>query len=188
MSDDDKVSRREILKIGSAGALGLAGSYFLNKISPVTPTVNAETHGKNEHSEMLHSNMIDLSKTSGYKMAEKLLTTFDYGKVSTLPNGQTLREYEVVAIDKEIEIAKGIKFPGWTYNGTIPGPTFRCTEGDLLRFHFTNNGSHPHSIHFHGIHPPEMDGISSIHLVKHSLMNLKQSHTECRFTIVMSCH
>ncbi|WNX00578.1 multicopper oxidase domain-containing protein [Bacillus sp. TSA-4] len=43
-----------------------------------------------------------------------------------------------MAIDKEIEIAKGIKFPGWTYNGTIPGPSFRCTEGDLLRFHFIN--------------------------------------------------
>ncbi|PLR83557.1 copper oxidase [Bacillus canaveralius] len=164
MSVDDKVSRRDILKIGSAGALGLAGSYLLNKMTPLTPTVKAETHSKNVHAKMNHhNNMNDLSKTSGYKMAERLLTKFDYGKVSTLANGQTLREYEVIAIDKEIEIAKGITFPGWTFNGTIPGPTFRCTEGDLLRFHFVNQGSHPHSIHFHGIHPPEMDGLTSIY-------------------------
>ena len=70
-------------------------------------------------------------------------------------------------------------------NGTIPGPTFRCTEGDLLRFHFTNKGSHPHSIHFHGIHPPEMDGIAPIDPGKSSLMNLKQNHMDYKFTIVM---
>lgn len=163
MSEQNQISRREILKLGSAGALGLAGSYLLNMFPPLTPSVQAQTNHKN-HGNVNHDHQMihDSTKTAGYQMAEKLLTEFDYGKVSTLPNGQTLREYTVVAIDKEIEIAKGIKFPGWTYNGTIPGPTFRCTEGDLLRFHFTNKGSHPHSIHFHGIHPPEMDGITPI--------------------------
>ena len=31
---------------------------------------------------------------------------------------------------KEIEIAPGVFFPAWTYNGRIPGPTFRATEGE----------------------------------------------------------
>ena len=57
------------------------------------------------------------------------------------------------AIDREIEIAPGVFFPGWTYNGTIPGPVIRATEDDILRVRFVNAGSHPHSIHFHGIHP-----------------------------------
>jgi len=35
----------------------------------------------------------------------------------------------------------------------------RCVEGDLLRVNFTNAGSHPHTIHFHGIHSAFMDGI-----------------------------
>jgi FtsP/CotA-like multicopper oxidase with cupredoxin domain len=34
----------------------------------------------------------------------------------------------------------------------------RCTEGDRIRVHFTNEGEHPHTIHFHGIHPADMDG------------------------------
>jgi FtsP/CotA-like multicopper oxidase with cupredoxin domain len=50
-------------------------------------------------------------------------------------------------------------FPAWTYNGRVPGPTIRVTEGDRIRIHFTNAGSHPHTIHFHGIHPVRMDGI-----------------------------
>ena len=45
------------------------------------------------------------------------------------------------------------------YNGTIPGPTIRATEGDHLKINFINNGSKPHSLHTHGIHPAEMDGV-----------------------------
>src|SRR5687767_13193158 len=74
------------------------------------------------------------------------------------PDGSLLREYEIFATDREIEIAPGMFFPAWTYNGHIPGPTIRATEGDRLRVTFRNLGSHPHSIHFHGWHPPEMDG------------------------------
>ena len=44
-----------------------------------------------------------------------------------------VREYTLTAIDKEIEIAPGVFFPAWTYNGTVPGPVIRATEGDLLR-------------------------------------------------------
>lgn len=74
------------------------------------------------------------------------------------PDGTMLREYEIFAVDREIEIAPGLKFPAWTYNGQVPGPTIRATEGDRLRVRFLNQGSHPHTIHFHGWHPPEMDG------------------------------
>ena len=47
----------------------------------------------------------------------------------------------------------------WTFNDSVPGPTIRATEGDLVRIHFTNEGSKPHSLHFHGIHKAEMDGV-----------------------------
>ncbi|MGH3102892.1 MAG: multicopper oxidase domain-containing protein [Gaiellaceae bacterium] len=73
-----------------------------------------------------------------------------------------VREYDIRAIDRDIEIAQGITFPGWTYNGTIPGPVIRATEDDILRVRFTNAGSHPHTIHFHGIHPANMDGVFEV--------------------------
>jgi len=88
-----------------------------------------------------------------------LLTDFDPGQVSTLPNGQTLHEYEFVAYDKSLEIAPGIEYPAWTYNGRVPGPTIRVTEGDRVRIRLVNAGTHPHTLHFHGIHPSEMDGV-----------------------------
>ena len=73
-----------------------------------------------------------------------------------------VREYTLTAIDKQIEVAAGVFFNGWTYNGTIPGPVIRATEDDVLRVTFTNGGSHPHTIHFHGIHPANMDGVFEV--------------------------
>jgi FtsP/CotA-like multicopper oxidase with cupredoxin domain len=81
------------------------------------------------------------------------------------PDGSMLREYEMVAYDREIEIAPGVFFPAWTFNGQVPGPTLRATEGDRIRVTFLNQGSHPHSIHFHGWHPPAMDGSMPEHHV-----------------------
>lgn len=73
-----------------------------------------------------------------------------------------LREYRLTAYDRDLEIYPGITFAAWTYNGTVPGPIIRATEGDLLRVAFTNAGTHPHTIHFHGIHPASMDGVFEI--------------------------
>src|SRR5207342_2185456 len=64
------------------------------------------------------------------------------------PDGSFLREYEFFAVDRELEIAPGVFYPAWTYNGQVPGPTIRATEGDRIRLHFTNAGTHPHTIHY----------------------------------------
>jgi FtsP/CotA-like multicopper oxidase with cupredoxin domain len=81
-----------------------------------------------------------------------------YYRETPRSDGTLLREYEIFAADREIEIAPGLFFPAWTYNGQVPGPTIRATEGDRLRITFRNLGSHPHSMHFHGWHSPQMDG------------------------------
>ncbi|MBW3592787.1 MAG: multicopper oxidase domain-containing protein [Actinobacteria bacterium] len=73
-----------------------------------------------------------------------------------------VREYTLRAIDREIEVAQGVHFPAWTYNGTVPGPVIRATEDDLLRVRFVNESPHPHTIHFHGIHPANMDGVFEV--------------------------
>ncbi len=87
-----------------------------------------------------------------------ILTDWDVGKLVTT-EGRTVREWTVTAVDHEFEVAPGVMFAGWSYNGRIPGPTLRCTEGEHLRIRFVNGSSHPHSMHFHGIHSARMDGV-----------------------------
>ena len=87
-----------------------------------------------------------------------VLRDFDWGKTRQLAGGRRLREWELVPSQNNIEIVAGVKYAAWTYNGRVPGPTLRAREGDLMRIRFINAGTHPHTIHFHGIHPAAMDG------------------------------
>ena len=90
-----------------------------------------------------------------------MLRDFDEGKVRRA-GGRTVREFEIAAEDKEIEVAPGVKFAAWTYNGRVPGPALRAREGERVRVKFVNGSSHPHTIHFHGIHRDVHDGIPGV--------------------------
>ncbi len=88
------------------------------------------------------------------------LRDFNYGRVSQLSDGSTLREFTIIAEDDQImEVSPGVFYNVWTFNGTVPGPTIRATEGDLVRIQFINNGSKEHTMHFHGIHEAQFDGV-----------------------------
>jgi FtsP/CotA-like multicopper oxidase with cupredoxin domain len=92
----------------------------------------------------------------------EIVRDFDYGKTSRLPDGRTLREWTLIAAEHDIEIAPGVTYTAWSYNGRVPGPTLRATAGDRLRIRLLNGSRHPHSIHFHGVHPAAMDGVDPI--------------------------
>ena len=68
-------------------------------------------------------------------------------------------EYTMVMKETTVEIAPGVRVLAWAYNGTIPGPTVRVTEGDRVITHFINNSTTTHTIHFHGDHNSINDGV-----------------------------
>src|SRR5215212_2398064 len=68
-------------------------------------------------------------------------------------------EYTLIARDTTLQIAPGVRVEAWTYNGTIPGPTLTATEGDRVIVHFINKTPLPHTVHLHGDHPSEQDGV-----------------------------
>lgn len=115
------------------------------------------------HGDMTTVGLVDHARNGFDPTA--MLTDWDTGTTSVEPDGRTLRTFEIEAIDKEIEIAPGIVFPAWTYNGRVPGPALRAGEGERLRVVFRNYGSHPHSIHFHGLHSARMDGVPGAGLI-----------------------
>jgi FtsP/CotA-like multicopper oxidase with cupredoxin domain len=100
-------------------------------------------------------------RRNGFDPSE-LVRDFDWGTTRRLASGRVLREWELAATDKEIEVAPGVHYQAWAYNGRVPGPSLRCREGERLRIRFHNGSEHAHTIHFHGIHPDFMDGMPGV--------------------------
>ncbi len=93
-----------------------------------------------------------------------------YNPVVTL-NGWTLpwrmkngvKEFHLVAEPVVREFAPGMKVNMWGYNGSSPGPTIECVEGDKVRIFVTNRLPEHTTIHWHGILLPSgMDGVGGL--------------------------
>src|SRR5438270_598108 len=56
---------------------------------------------------------------------------------------------KIVVEDRTIEIAPGVRYAAWTFNGHVPGPIIHVRQGQRLDVTFTNHGSMPHSLDFH---------------------------------------
>lgn len=60
-------------------------------------------------------------------------------------------------------IMDGVTMTAYTYNGTVPGPLLRVTEGDKVRIVLQNQLPEATTIHWHGILVPNsMDGIPGV--------------------------
>lgn len=58
------------------------------------------------------------------------------------------------------QILDEVYVTAFSYNGTVPGPMIRVTEGDQVRVIVKNNLDEPTTIHWHGIEVPNaMDGV-----------------------------
>ena len=159
---EGKVSRRRL--IGGAAATGAA----LPVLHELVPHEGLHHQGAsaaehNAHERAAHRGAGHLGavgrvdpRTNGFDPHE-MLRDFDRG---TVRGG--VREWEILAQEKEIEVAPGVKYAAWAYNGRVPGPTLRAREGERLRIRFTNGSTHPHTIHFHGIHRAASDGVPGI--------------------------
>lgn len=175
MEIDNKISRRKFLISGGVGTLGIAGLAAMRG----QQTVNAAPYAQSNHdprASRSDAGMVgQVDHTANQFEPHELLYDFDYGELSE-EDSRVIRTWKIVAVDKEFEIAPGLYFPGWVYGsqtsaasqrlgrivGQCPGPTLRCIEGERLRIEFTNASSHPHTIHFHGIHSAFMDGIPGV--------------------------
>lgn len=172
-------SRRDFLKTGGVGLAGLAGLLGLR---PLTSPADVQALAPQQDDDIQEMDSHGTAGAVGHVNHDangfnpmELLYDYDYGEVHE-EGGRVVREWTFVSFDYEFEIAPGIYFPGWLYGSSTsaasrraghivpqcPGPSLRCVEGDLLRLNFTNASTHPHTIHFHGIHGATMDGIPGV--------------------------
>ncbi len=102
--------------------------------------------------------------------------TMDHGShaavASTATNGNqplpytldgAFKVFDVHAQHVQWEVLPGETVDAYAYNGMVPGPVIRATEGDNVRINFTNDLPEPTVIHFHGPKLPNgMDGVVGV--------------------------
>lgn len=140
-------TRRQLLKWGLAGA-GVTGA-----------AIAAQTLRRQSIQTVSIPEIPDTTADVFNPMS--VLRDFDYGTIKQ-ENGQRIREFEVVAKNSTLQLNSAVSFVSWNFNNRVPGPTLRATEGDRIRVIFRNQSGHSHSMHFHGTHPSEMDGVKPI--------------------------
>ena len=74
-----------------------------------------------------------------------------------------IKEFRIPMTHDTIEISKGVRYIGWTFGGTVPGPVIRVRQGDLVRINLVNEAEGmPHSIDFHASKIPMDHAMKSI--------------------------
>jgi nitrite reductase (NO-forming) len=74
-----------------------------------------------------------------------------------------VKEFRIPMTHDTVEISKGVKYVGWTFGGTVPGPVIRVRQGDLVRINLVNEAvGVPHSIDFHASKIPMDHAMKSI--------------------------
>jgi nitrite reductase (NO-forming) len=113
----------------------------------------AATRGANDRSKV--------ERTDFARVRTATTPAFD-ARVKSASDAGT-KEFRIPITHDTIEISKGVKYVGWTFGGTVPGPVLRVREGDLVRINLVNEAKDmPHSIDFHASRIPMDHAMKSI--------------------------
>jgi len=175
--------------LGAGGMAALAGCT--TKVTPAAPSAAAIRAATTPASAAtatamagmaMHQSSSDQSGGSADQMTPDQMDQSDADKIKqflanmqspiTQGKGGLPLQYE---LDGDVKVFKlttsAIKWetePGkwqdaFAYNGMVPGPEIRVTEGDKVRVILTNNLPESTTIHFHGLTIPNpMDGVGNI--------------------------
>ena len=169
MLSQDKLSRRNFLKMAGLTGVGLG-------LAACRQTPNDEGNAAaNVVANTGHENMTTVEAPTG-ETAEEMDALHEAGvnvflegigsnplfwdnKLDFTMDGAT-KVFKVTCQDIDWEVEPGKVIKAMAYNGTVPGPEIRVTQGDKVRIEVTNEMRQSTGVHFHGIHVPNsMDGV-----------------------------
>jgi manganese oxidase len=163
----DSVSRRNFLRAaGLAGAATVGAATVTPNILAANPApASASPHAAHASRSALTADEIDDHHEEGVQIfldnIGKDPLFWDNKLEYRMEDGYKVFELTCEEITWEIEPGKPVK--AMAYNGTVPGPEIRVTEGDKVRILVHNEMSQSTSVHFHGvIVPNSMDGVPFI--------------------------
>lgn len=149
----------------------LKNKYILLILAVVVLVVVSFQVNKTKSNVALKNTPAQLSISGVNETALKAMEAIPQDNVATATEKQGLQElsfkvengekvFNLTAQPVKWNILKDVTVTAWAYNGMVPGPLIRVTEGDRVKILVKNNLSEPTTIHWHGIQVPNnMDGI-----------------------------
>jgi manganese oxidase len=168
----NEVNRRRLLgMLGVAGA-GATASAFAPQVAfqPATSSLASGSdhtnHGPDalpvSQQDQLTADEMDAHHEAGIKS----FPAPTKGKSGMILEPEMDGDVKVFNLTCEVvqwEHSPGVTVEAWTYNGVVPGPEIRVTEGDTVRINVTNNLPESTTIHYHGLMVPNaQDGVGFI--------------------------
>lgn len=172
----DRVNRRRLLGAAgllSAGSAVVAAAPAAFRIDPAVALASSAQHAMDG---------MDMGNaTAGSKSADEMtddqMNAMHEAGIKSFPaktagkGGQPLlpemdgdvKVFKLTASVIQWEYLPGKTVEAFAYNGVVPGPEIRVTEGDKVRVELTNTMPHSTAIHYHGLMlPNNMDGVPFI--------------------------
>ncbi len=165
------ISRRKFLALaGISTSLGLAACVQSPSVIPATvpgvaPTpmpgmdtaVPTAAGNSADQMDALHKAGVDTFVANAGK--DKAF----WGTPAAFTMDGDVKVFQITVTEGKWEIAPGNAVDAMMYNGMVPGPEIRITEGDKVRVVVHNQMSQSTSIHYHGVLlPNKMDGVPYI--------------------------
>ena len=90
-------------------------------------------------------------------------TETEGGQPLTFREEDGVKVFELTTKAVQWPILDGTTITAFTYNGTVPGPMIRVTEGDQVRIVVKNELPDATTVHWHGVEVPNaMDGVPGV--------------------------
>ena len=71
-------------------------------------------------------------------------------------------ELRIEVTDEAVEIASGVQYQAWPFGGSVPGPTVRVRQGQIVKVVLVNKAAMHHSIDFHSAFTPPNTSFADI--------------------------
>ncbi len=167
------VSRRRLVEafgaLGLVGAAGIATQAFGNPDAVIAASTTAShdhdaptTASTSAQSDELTVDEMDAMHEAGVQ-SFPAPTAGKGGELLEPEMDGDVKVYNLTCSAVDWEYLPGKTVEAWTYNGVVPGPQIRVTEGDTVRIHVTNELPESTAVHWHGLRVPNnMDGVPFI--------------------------
>ncbi|MBE2268639.1 MAG: multicopper oxidase domain-containing protein [Anaerolinea sp.] len=154
------MQRRDFLKLMGVGAGALGVSVGANALATNNTTNPKPAQTRQQQAETWEEMDLHHQQAVETFLANIGADPEFWGKPLEFEMDGDVKVFTVNCEEVDWDTGGGMTFPAMTYNGIVPGPYIRVTEGDRVRIIVNNNMTQSTAIHYHGLRVPnDQDGV-----------------------------